>query len=190
MNILLLAEREINPLIGGIERACHILAQRWEAQGCSVFFLALRPSGWELNNTSIAKRFYLPQTDSISGERNVDYVRDIVQKFQIDILLNQATIREDAVDLCNEVKKYSSIKLVSALHFAPNAEYQIAKNNIFLNRGNKGIISFAKSIANFLYFHLINGKRIKERERRILRKICQGSEMVITLSEKYIPAFR
>lgn len=190
MNILLLAEREINPIIGGIERVSHILAQNWQAQGASVYCLALNSSEWNGKNSPAATQFYLPQTDSVVGERNIGYVRDLVRNLQIDVLLNQATIREDVVDLCNEVRKYTSVKLVSALHFAPNAEYQIARNNLFLNRAERGLKAYVRPIANFLYFYLRNGKRIIERERRILKKISQGSNRVVILSGKYFSDFR
>ena len=192
MNILILTARESNPFIGGIEKVTDTLTRRWKMQGCNVFHLAVEKSSWEQSVVyhPSAEQYFLPESHSASAEVNLGFVIELIKEKQIEILLNQATIREDVVDLCNQLKKYSSVKLVSALHFAPNAEYQIAKNNLFLNRGTNGVMSFVKSIANFLYFYLINGKRIKERERRTLEKICQGSEKVIVLSEKYIPAFR
>lgn len=191
MNILLIAAREINPLIGGIERVSYSLTEKWLQRGCEVSWLAIQKSRWDSqNNEEITKQYFLPNSQCILSNDNVSFVLDLVKKNKVDVVINQATIRDDVVQLCAKIKELSSIRLISVIHFAPGTEYDIARHNLFLQRDKITAQSLLRAVIECVYFLFINSRKIKQKEKEILARICQTSDRVIVLSEGFIPGFK
>lgn len=191
MNILFIAAREVNPQIGGIERVTYTLTEQWIQMGLNVYWLALEKSRWSpLDENLIVDQYFLPNSQDIQSDENVLFVQNLRIQYHIDIVINQATIREDCVGLCLKLKSNNLIKLISVIHFAPRTEYDIAKNNLFLLKEDKSLKNILRETIEFVYFQLINSQRIKNREKRILTNICQISDRIVVLSDGFIPEFK
>lgn len=191
MNVLFVAAREINSYIGGIEKVTYTLTKELIQLGQEVYWLALEKSRWQsLDENNIATQYYIPNSQNIQSDENVLYIRSLIDRNHIDIVVNQATIRNDSVDLCSKVKFYIPVKIISVIHFAPRTEYDIAKNNLFLLKGDKSLKNILSKTFDFIYFVFLNSQKLKNQEKKLLIKICQTSNSVVLLSNGFIPAFK
>ena len=189
MNILVICERENNPFIGGIEHVDYSLTREWQAAGCNVVWLSVKNSGTTIPYTPLTEQYFLPDGKNADAQVNVDYLFSLIQKYQIQIVYNQATIRKDVVSLCLAAKKELGVKLVSCFHFAPNVEYDIAQNNIFIFRGGFSLKALCKSCIDAITFYLYRGRRLKNKEKSVLKSITSSSDIVVVESERYIQDF-
>lgn len=191
MSILIIAAREINPLIGGIERVSYTLTQQWIHCGYNVCWLALEKSRWtSLKDKELVSQYYLPNSQHVQSDENITFVLDLIDEYNIDFIINQATIRDDAIRLCSAIKKIRTLKLFSVIHFAPRTEHDIAKNNLFLFKDDKSFNNIVKKLVEFFYFCFVNSKKIKQKEYRTLACLCETSDRVVVLSEGFISGFK
>ena len=186
MNILIICERENNPFIGGIEHVDYSLTREWLKAGNNVLWLSVRNSGAKIPYTPLVDEYFLPDGNQADASNNVGFLFFLIEKYQIQIIVNQATIRKDVVSLCNEAKTKLNVKLVSCFHFAPNVEYDIAKNNIFLFKDGFSVKAFVWNCYLFFSFYLYRGNKLKKNEKHVIRAITSSSDMVVVLSNRYI----
>ena len=189
MNILIICERENNPFIGGIEHVDYSLTREWLAAGCSVVWLSATNSGATIPYTPLVEQYFMPDGKNADAQANVDCLLSLIEKYQIQVIVNQATIRKDIVALCLAAKKALGVKLVSCFHFAPRVEYDIAKNNIFIFRGGFSVKTLIKSCADAIAFYLYRGRNLKNKEKAVLKSITSSSDIVVVESERYIRDF-
>ena len=190
-HILIISEREVNPLIGGIERVTYTLTEQWKQLGFSVCWLSQSKSQWSnLSESSLVNQFFLPDPIDIMSEANIRFVESIVEQRGVNILINQAANVPDIVVLCDAIKhSFPSIQLVSSIHFAPHMYSQVAKTNLFLNRGKWNIKTILNIIRGVIYYYLVQYRALNNFERSSLERIVSSSDRVVVLSEKYLSIF-
>ena len=189
MKICILCQREPNPNLGGIERVSYSLAKELAGRGISVFFVFSRSSISPMNEDCFPMHC-LPNRTIDSGE-NVDFVSSLLGDNDSDILLNQAANRVEFVNLCSKVfERDPSVKIVSAIHFAPHQEWISLKSNCFLSKfGEYKPLKFR--IARFFNDLMLGFKKGKvlEAETSLLRRVAEISRKVVVLSDAYVDEF-
>ena len=189
MNILIICERENNPFIGGIEHVDYSLTREWLKAGSNVVWLSVRNSGANIPYTPLADEYFMPDGNQADAQANEDLLFSLIEKYKIQIIVNQATIRKDVVALCYQAKMKTGVKLVSCFHFAPNVEYDIAKNNVFLFKDGFTVKALLRNCYSFLSFYLYRGRKLKNKEKNVLQTITSSSDIVVVESERYIADF-
>ena len=129
MKVAICNVQEFNPEIGGIERVSVSLAEGLISRSIEVLFVACRKSPYSKEYQLPARQIFLPDATDYS-ERNVEALCKIVNEEKIDILLNQNSHSELYNKTCKETKLRTNVKLISALHFAPNMRL-ISNRNLF-----------------------------------------------------------
>ena len=189
MNILIICERENNPFIGGIEHVDYSLTREWLKAGSNVVWLSVRNSGAKIPYSPLADEYFMPDGNQADAQANMELLFSLIEKYKIQIIVNQATIRKDVVTLCYGAKMKLGVKLVSCFHFAPNVEYDIAKNNVFLFKDGFSVNALLRNCYSFLSFYLYRGRKLKNKEKNVLQTITSSSDIVVVESERYIADF-
>lgn len=189
--ILIISEREVNPIIGGIERVSYTLTEQWKQLGCSVSWLSRSSSHWfDVNESLFSIQYFLPNSVDALSEENFRYVESIIREKNVNILINQAANVQDLVMLCEGIKQsFPNLKLISSIHFAPHINSLVAKANLFLHRGSWNIKAVLKIIRGVLYYYLVQSDSLNKNEKSALERIVTTSDSVVVLSEQYLPIF-
>jgi glycosyltransferase involved in cell wall biosynthesis len=189
MKICIANTQEINPMIGGIERVSTLLAQEW-LKTMEVCFLSQYPSNYVQDYTSIAPSCYLPQREQANCTENVDYFVDFITKNKIDILLNQAANSLDFSQLCVAVKNRTSVKLISALHFAPNSRIEIILSYFFMKaRLHGNLLLWTKELFRYIYYCIYAIPQLEKKESVFFKFVHDNSDAVVLLSNSYKAEF-
>ena len=87
-NILFYYPTPIIPESGGVERVTFLLSKYLIEQGYSIYYLHL-PSKFDYNTFPLdIKPIFLPNSCLMSST-NIDYYNQIIEKYHIDIIINQ-----------------------------------------------------------------------------------------------------
>jgi len=187
--ICILCQRKPNPRCGGIERVSYTLASELVPYGFSAFFVCSTETN-DFTDFVINNAFQLPGA-TIDSDDNVHYLSMLLDKFECNIILNQAANNFGFVNLCSKViEKRRSVGLISAIHFAPHQEWISLKCNRFLSKGNdqKSIMFMLKKFINDLIIFTKRHK-IQNNEITLLQRICRDSKKVVVLSDSYVEEF-
>ena len=119
MNILFLYGGLINPTKGGVQRVTKVLADYFELQGNSVYFLSLmRPDG---NEYIDPRQFVLPDNKKFNTKENIQFYKEFITKHSIDVVVNQGGLGKDCSRLANYSNDLGALVL-SVLHNSPLAK--------------------------------------------------------------------
>lgn len=188
--ICILCHREPNPNLGGIERVSYSLAKELHTRGFSVLFVFSIQAKFPEDGECFPMHC-LPNK-CIDSEENVEYLISLLGNSGNIILLNQAANNIEFVNLCSKVfDRNQSVKIVSAIHFAPHQEWISLKSNRFLSKfGEHKPLKFR--IARFFNDLMLGLKkgRVLDAEVSLLRKVAEISKKVIVLSDSYVDEFR
>lgn len=131
----------INHDYGGLDRVTELLADFFEENGFTVYYLAQvkRP------DTHKTRQYYLPNEQELTSKENIEFYNKFIEEKQIDIFINQ----EGNVNIILPLmEKNKSIIYLTALHFNPN---YITKFH-FRNKINKmNIPSGLKKVISTLF---------------------------------------
>lgn len=90
MKIAIATYRELNPLIGGVERVSCNLAEKWKEQGHEVIALSLRKDGRD-EHVSRYFEYFLPNPDAIAASENQVFIEKCLSVEMVyDLLCNLA----------------------------------------------------------------------------------------------------
>jgi glycosyltransferase involved in cell wall biosynthesis len=185
MNILFLYGGLINPTKGGVQRVTKVLADYFELQGNSVYFLSLmRP---DENEYIDQRQFVLPDNKKFNTKENIQYYKEFITKYSIDVVVNQGGLGKDCSRLANYSNDFGAVVL-SVLHNSPLAKI------IHFSSSQKG--RFSKPNLDFL-LPLTDLKWVKKtllwiykfKYRAHFKELCEKSDRVVLLSETYRDEF-
>ena len=153
MRILFLYVNPIDPHKGGIQRVTSVLSHYFLSQGHEVYFLSTMIGGTKNEN---GNQFYLPNSNDVVCDLNIQYFKDFVGKRCIDIVINQSGMDPKISKLAYYTKE-TNAKLISCIHnsllsqieyFEATYEFSARKYHLsFLLPLTK-----LKFIKNFLFF--------------------------------------
>lgn len=183
MNICFITYRENNPYIGGIENVTHILCKSLVERGYNIICVSqvnTQSGGY----TPACKELFFPEVESFNNEANRHFFKSIIQKYNIDIIINQNSVDTQSVEFCNRIKgEFPRIKIITPLHFDLFYERKAIENNFFIRMKNGNKFSlWIKDLLLFLRHHLHRKYRITKRIKCELEDIVRISDYVVFLS--------
>lgn len=194
-NILVVNNIPFNPVAGGIERVTDVLTKALIEKGYHIYYLCGNKESFSsnlLNYDFPAPLYFLPNSDFFTNEENVAYYTMILNKFSIDIVINQRGLRGCWPNLTlpnKDSSSFKSIKILNVVHSVPNVyTIQFLKSieeSLSYSTNLKDLIKvIIKKI--FLPILLMFWKRVADNElKKEYRLLATHSDAIITLSDEY-----
>lgn len=183
-NILFYYPTPIIPESGGVERVTFLLSKYLIEQGYSIYYLHL-PSKFDYNTFPLdIKPIFLPDSCLMSST-NIDYYNQIIEKYHIDIIINQQGQYEGAYFIGT---LRSKIPIISVIHNNPIQEYRHLWHSTITLR-NGGFAEKLKRIARIILYP----KTKFQMRKSILnhyKYLYDHSETVCFLSSQFLPILK
>lgn len=189
MNILIAKNSGLNPLLGGVSRVSLTLANGFREQGHRVFFIAYKKFNHVEENAPLEEQILLPDTSCAYSDDNIIFFCHFIKRNSIDVLLNQEAVDYDFTRLCVEVRKTTSVKLVSVLHFNPGYTIDLLSVPCVPVGAMNQIISNIKMIVRFCLMPWLRFKR-KKNCNRLYSTVYNGSDATVLLSNSFVLRFQ
>ena len=184
-NILFLNERPFNPILGGIERVTDVITKALFAKGqYSVYYLCGKVNKKDqdcLNYDFPAILYTLPEDGLFASEKNIEFYRDLINKLNIDIVINQRGLNGGF----NEILTIGNVKKISVLHSKPNSQinHNIARILLFSNEPKEQIKKYIKTLL-YPFFYCRAIIKTKIYLRKAYGKLVENSDAIVLLSYK------
>lgn len=179
MNILFYFDHQINPERGGTERVSDLLAHKFLSEGYNVYYL----SKYQEYPIKDIKTFFLPDVSSLISMKNISFVENLINEYNIDYIINQGTNGED-IYLFNHNTIDVSAKIISCLHFSVFEGLQYFKELLNLSFGVSHPVSFLKDCIRWLISPYSKYKALRSKRKRF-RFIYKYSDAVVVLASQY-----
>ena len=190
MNICIINIDNNPDFIGGIKRVSVILGKEWEQFGNKVVFVSFCTSDLKCVNIQGIPQYFLPNDKKLDCVENYKFLVEFIEEKRIDILLNQFYDDRRMTSLCERIRQNSSVKLVSVLHFSPTHRRDITRFSFFIHYQLGSIVKhYCLDILLFLKFVLYGNTCNERNEGLYFRKGYECSDLVVLLSEKFIPKY-
>ncbi|MCD8394977.1 MAG: glycosyltransferase [Bacteroidales bacterium] len=179
-SIVFVTNGGVHPLYGGLERVTEVLADWFDKQGIKTFYVSFT----DRKEAKGGKQLYLPNKEQFDHQDNVVWFNEFIQKYDIDVIINQ----EGNVGLSLPLEDENKSKLInlSVLHFAPNyIGDDYFKNKITgLNIADfwKKVLRYGLSVPRIESMGL---RHLRKRLSRCYRKILSQVDGFILLSHRY-----
>ena len=173
MNILFYYITTINPIKGGIARITAYLGKYLEKENHKVFYLSLTKENSQ--NTFTGKQLHLDPGNKKSIIQKKEAFKDIVNKYQIDLLIHQSATTPSQNFIINWAKE-NNIKIISVFHSSLYGIYGI--------KGRK-CTKFIPPKAIDTLDHLSH-VLFKFKYGTAYKELISKSDRVILLSDKFI----
>jgi glycosyltransferase involved in cell wall biosynthesis len=161
------------PMRGGEEKACRGVANELCSRGhnISVAYFEEVPQ-YENEWLPQIKIFKMPNMEEIFCDENVNFLKHIFQKQNIEICLNQRL--RSFTKLCSKAKEGTKIKLISVLHLDLLPQNNSKDFKYYLEKFSIGLYSFIKQKVNL---HRLN-------------KAYDLSDLVVLLSNSFMKEWK
>lgn len=177
MNILFTFGSPLEPINGGVQRVTSILTKEFIKSGHQVSYLILSQKKSDFKYT--IEHHFLPNS-GLSDKNNISFYYKILEKLNIDIVINQSGIYKDMVDFVARAKE-KNIKIFSVHHNCIACLRESYKNILL---GSKYGILFKALDSKILWSLML--KRNKIKYAGYFKNCIEKSDKLILLSEKYI----
>lgn len=171
ISILFYFNRALNSNKGGVEKITILLGRYFENRNLQTFYLT---DEYDEKNECIRNYLLFPEKGGLSKSINQEYLKTIIAKYSIDIIVNQAGIFPSSIPL---VRLKGNAKLITVMHNTLDGMYSYPnlpfKHPIFLK------FMFSKP------FRRIYNVVFYAKYHRFLKYLCTGSDVVILISDKY-----
>lgn len=187
MNILFANTQEFNPEIGGVERVTDTLTKRFlKREDMCVYFIAAFKSPYSKEYKPATKQYFLPNSLDVLSEENVVFFSDLVTDNDISVIINQAGNILNFSSLCINVKKRTSVKLISNIHIDPYYKLKLLRNLSPPTMSSYVIFYIVKNILRLVY----RWSSVKANESKLYTEIYNKSDVTVLLSDKFFPNFK
>lgn len=175
MNILFYFVKKLNPQQGGTERVASKLAIALKERGHNVYCVHRIDSK---ENYGI-EHFLMPCKKG-NSKQNIDFVSDLINKLDIDVIINESGESEDVYLFSKEI--FKNTKIITHLHFSPYISYKYFYKQLQLPLLSK---YFLKNILKRIKAPYNRYNMIKNCAVRYKYTI-NNSDKVVTLAPSYI----
>lgn len=178
MTILFYYEHVITPTCGGTERVTYILAHELERRGHRCMYLS-----WVRNNSKVCDptipSFQLPNYKSLNNRENEIFLHDIIQKEEVDVIINQGAMSFDAVFISK--RYFPEVSVVSCIHYNLFGAHSHLKDvfRVGFVTHKYGMFGYFSRLLLLPYYKYKNKALLETHYRNIL---CY-SDKVVLLSE-------
>lgn len=183
-NILFYYPTPIIPESGGVERVTILLSKFLIEQGYSVYYLHL-PSKFDYSTFPLGiKPIFLPESCLMSSV-NIDYYNQIIEKYHIDIIINQQGQYEGAYFIGTLKNR---IPIISVIHNNPIQEYGHLWHSAIRLR-NKSFIEKLKRIARIILYPKTKIQMHKSIQNHY-KYLYNHTETICLLSSQFLPILK
>lgn len=184
MNICFLSFRENNPYIGGIENVTYLLCKSFIKRGHNVICVS-QINTQKCHYTPACEEFFFPEAKSLNNEINTQFLISIIDKYDINIIVNQNSVDIQSIILCENIKhKFPKKKVITPLHFDLFYEKKAIVNNFFIKiKNGSKLSSWIKDLLFFSKYHLYKKYEIAQSVKDKLKDIAQVSDYIVFLSQ-------
>ena len=177
MNILFVIKKF--PHFGGIAMVTQMLANRFIEDGHHVVVATLmRNPDWSSEEQiphGVIIKDLEPPTWNLS---NVSRIRNIIDEYHIDVIINQWALRPEVTYICNKARKGKKCKLICELHGAPDTTKMLIAQKEKLDK-SQNVVSKIVNYVKLKAIHTLTIMSIK-----YVYRIC---DYYILLSKGFIP---
>ncbi len=187
MNILFLFHCEINPNSGGVQRVTDILAHEFKQRGHNVVFLSTSSAFTDFTEFSGIQEF---ATEFKNNQKLfLKHYLSILNKHNIDIVINQETSEETLYLLKNTPKEIKKISVWHTNPFGYVKYFKEIKKNIHTTNKSKQILKHISLTFPHIFKHRLKQKTIKRLYLAGIYsdKLCFLSYRFVDIVHKYIP---
>ncbi len=180
MIILFVSNFPIDPNRGGVQRMTSVLAEEFTKLGHNTFCLVLEKNNSITLTNGRLKHFFLPE-QNLYNKKNTIFFVNLLNKLQVDIIINQTGVERKIVDFLNNGRKKYNFKLFTVHH---NCIKCLVDNywNIVSGSSYGKILKLIGSdiLRSFLLF------KIKHKQADYFNNAIEKSDKLVLLSEIYI----
>lgn len=182
MNILYAYIGFIDPLLGGIQRVTHVISNFLVNKGYDVSYISFnRPEDHVFLGD---RQLYLPNSNSIINNENIEFLREILEERKIDIIINQSGMSYEFSSILYKVSLKKTV-LISCIHNSLLSSINNFSTTYYNKAKNKGL-------AKFLF--LTDLKIIKKwmlllyklKYRKHYKLLCSKSDKIVLLSDNFL----
>lgn len=183
MKIAIATYRELNPLIGGVERISCNLAEKWIEAGHEVIALCLRRDGREVHESRY-REYFLPGPNDIDAPENRLYVEQCLRAENVDILLNQVIVEPDFAAVCISAARSCAVKVVSCMHYDIYQHVKDVENSFFIPEKNGyQPTNWCRDVLLWLRFQLFRKRQLMHMAERQMKQSAVQSDALVLLAE-------
>lgn len=183
MRIAIVTYRELNPLIGGVERISYDLATKWKDQGHEVVAVCLRRDG-QVEHLADFPEYYLPQPDCLSDTCNARYVEEVLIREKVDILLNQVIVEPKFARICCDAARSVKVKIVSCMHYDIYQHVKDVENSFFIPEKNGACLKkWGMDLMLWLRFHLYRKRQLIYEAESVVKQAAAQSDALVFLAD-------
>jgi len=183
MNILFIYTSQIIANYGGVQKVTSVLSNFFSSKNNKCYYLSL-----EKYKISKQKNHYFLPNEEINSDINKDYIKDVVIKNEINIIINQAALGGMMSELCYSVKEISKVKILSVIHnsFLGNIDSFTNSNKKIFNLIPLSLIPFLNT--NIFKKILLTLYVFKYKKK--YNRLYDLSDRIILLSDTYFSQFK
>ena len=182
MKIAIATYRELNPLIGGVERISCNFAEKWKEQGHEVIALCLRKDGREEHEFRYSE-YFLPKPDAIAASGNQVFIEKCLIEEKVDILLNQVIVEPKFANLCCKAARNVGVKVVSCMHYDIYQHVKDVENSFFIPEKNGcHPTNWCRDVWLWLRFQLYRKRQLMLEAERLMKQSANQSDALVLLS--------
>lgn len=178
MNILFTSGFPIEPISGGVQRVTSVLAKEFKKLGHQVNYLILAKKKNDLNYD--IPHHFLP-TAGLSNKENIAFYFRLLEKLNIDVIVNQTGIYKKKVDFVCTAKEMKDIKIFSVHHNCISCLRENYKNILMGSKFGK----LLKILDSNILWNLML-KRNKKKYGEYFTNSIEKSDKLVLLSDFYI----
>lgn len=182
MKIAIATYRELNPLIGGVERISCNLAEKWIKAGHEVIALCLRRDGREVHHSRY-REYFLPSPNDVDAQENRLDVEQCLKEEKVDILLNQVIVEPDFAEVCISAARSCGVKVVSCMHYDIYQHVKDVENSFFIPEKNGyHPTNWCRDILLWLRFRLYRKRQLIRKAENMMKQSAEQSDALVLLS--------
>ncbi len=189
MNICIVSNFPIDPLNGGIERVSHNLVREFIRGGHAVVCVYYKLSGTPPKDCGEQLQF--PDKEDIAGECNSEFLRGVIERYGVDVVINQAQYVPAFHDLCVKARESTGAKLVIVFHNAPDGDFKVLDDNddYIKFRHTGGRLSLLSEMTRRRFWRLTWRRSFRKKIGRMYKKFYDESDALVLLSERFEKKF-
>lgn len=188
MNILITSKDDQPQFIGGDKRVGIILAHEWQRMGHGVCFVCHSTSPQCPEEVDGIRQYIMPDTSDIDTPTNREFLRSIIGREHIDIVLQQHLREPGLISLCARVRDVA--KVVSVLHFDVGFDDKILAEHFFCRwRLGHSPGMWLRDALFYARYLLVTRRRTWNYWSSIYRDSAAGSDRVVLLSPNMTDSF-
>ena len=168
------------PNFGGAERITTILANSFVAQGNEVTIVSCKSCA-PLDSMGLDERVnlsVLPYPHPFPTQNNIEFLRQYIHKYHIDVIVNQWCLPFYITYLFNKARTGTNCRLLSVLHSIPNRSKTLLSAELYI-KDTKNVFSL---LFAWSYRQLVD--RVM---RRSMHWVYYHSDAYVVLSKRFIP---